>query len=80
MLLTGDTLDDVTAAWAGQSSYGDLKRTVATVVADFLTDFQAKVNGITDATVLELLAKGEQRANEIANAKLLEAQQAVGLR
>ncbi|MCL2095119.1 tryptophan--tRNA ligase [Candidatus Saccharibacteria bacterium] len=79
-LLTDTTLENVTAVWAGEDSYGAFKQNVATVVSDFLTDFQAKYNSIDDKTVLDLLEKGEKRANEIAKRKLLEAQKAVGLR
>ena len=49
-------------------------------VAQTLTEFQAKLAEISDEQVYELLEKGEKYANEVANAKLLEAQKAFHLR
>ena len=79
-LLNDRDIQDVIADWAGQTSYGDLKRKVADTVEHFLSDFQEKVAQITDEQVEEILAKGEQYANEVANAKLALVQKAVGLR
>lgn len=73
-------LSEVTARWAGETQYGELKKKVAGSVAGMLTEFQAKMAEITDGQVLELLEKGEKYANGVANAKLLEAQKAFGLR
>ena len=79
-LVTDTPLTEVTAAWAGETSYGELKRKVADSVSKMLTDFQAKLAQIPDEQVFELLEKGEKYANEVAGAKLLEAQKAFGLR
>jgi tryptophanyl-tRNA synthetase len=79
-LITDQPLQQVILEWAGQTSYGDLKRAVASSVRQFLEDFQARVAGITDQTVLDLLATGEAYANQVASAKLLEVQRAVKLR
>ena len=79
-LLTDRDIQDVIADWAGQTSYGDLKRKVAETVKNFLSDFQEKVSQITDEQVEQVLANGEQYANEVANAKLARIQKAVGLR
>ena len=79
-LLTDRDIQDVIADWAGQTSYGDLKRKVAETVKNFLSDFQEKVSQITDEQVEQVLANGEQYANEVANAKLARVQKAVGLR
>jgi tryptophanyl-tRNA synthetase len=79
-LVTDTPLSEVTAAWAGETSYGELKRKVADSVSKMLTDFQAKLAQIPDEQVFELLEKGEKYANEVAGAKLLEAQKAFGLR
>ena len=40
----------------------------------------SEMNEISDEQVYELLESGEKYANEVANAKLLEVQKAVGLR
>ena len=79
-LMTDTAISKVEAKWSGQTSYGELKKQVASTVADGLRDFQAKLAEISDEMVLELLESGESYANEIANRKLLEVQKAVGLR
>lgn len=79
-LLTGLPLQDVISTWAGETRYGDLKQKVAATTRTFLEEFQAKLATIDDQRVLALLTEGERYANEVANAKLCEAQQAVGLR
>lgn len=79
-LLRGHPLDDVEAAYKGQSSYGDFKRVVADEVAGFLTAFQAKLADVNDDTILAAFERSEKTANEQANATLLRVQQAVGLR
>ena len=78
-LLTNRNIQDVIADWAGQTSYGDLKRKVAETVMHFLSDFQELVNNISDSDVEAILEKGEQYANEVANKKLRQVQKAVGL-
>ena len=79
-LVTDTSLHEVTAAWAGETSYGELKKKVADSVAKMLTEFQAKLATISDEEVYELLENGEKYANHVANAKLLEVQKAFGLR
>ena len=79
-LLTDRDIQDVIADWAGQTSYGDLKRKVSDTVEHFLADFQEKVANITDEQVEQVLADGEAYANKVANEKLARVQKAVGLR
>ena len=79
-LLNNRSLQDVIADWAGQTSYGDLKRKVAESVEHFLANFQEKVAAISDDDVEQVLIAGEAFANEVANAKLHQVQKAVGLR
>ena len=79
-LLNNRPLQDVIADWAGQTSYGDLKRKVAESVEHFLANFQEKVAAISDDDVEQVLIAGEAFANEVANAKLHQVQKAVGLR
>lgn len=79
-MLTDRDIQDVISDWTGQTSYGDLKRKVADTVEHFLSDFQERVSQISDEQVEQVLAKGEQYANEVANAKLARVQKAVGLR
>ncbi len=79
-LVTNTPLQDVISTWVGETRYGDLKQKVASDVSNMLTEFQASLANITDNEVLDLFAKGEEYANRVANAKLLEAQKAFGLR
>jgi len=79
-LLTERSQEEVNAEWVGKTSYGEFKQAVASAVSDFLTNFQAKLNAITDEQLLAKLEKSERDLTPIANATLLRAQQAVGLR
>ncbi len=79
-LITDTPLQTVITTWAGQTSYGDLKRKVASSISAFLSDFQQQVEQIPDQLVLDLLASGEIYANQVANAKLHQVQKAMGLR
>lgn len=79
-LLSGREQKEVVSEWEGKASYGDLKKAVAEVVSTFLRDFQAKLAGVSDEHIRAKLEHSEQLMNEIANATLLRAQQAVGLR
>ena len=79
-LTTGVPLAEVTAAWAGETRYGELKKQVASSVSDMLRDFQTKLAEISDEQVLQLLETGEKYANGVASAKLFEVQAVVGLR
>lgn len=79
-LLRGQPLDTVEAEFKGQERYGDFKRVVANEVAAFLTDFQAKLQNIDDNHIYAAFDRSETVANQQANATLLRAQQAVGLR
>ena len=78
-MMTDRDIQDVIADWAGQTSYGDLKRKVADTVKNFLSDFQAKVAAISDEEAEAVLAAGEAYANEVSRQKLAEVQRAVGL-
>ena len=73
-------LQDVIATWSGETRYGELKKKVAASVSDLLTNFQSKLDTISDEEVIELLKTGEDYANKVANAKLLEVQKAFHLR
>ena len=75
-ILTNRPQAEVNAEWVGQTQYGPLKRAVAT----FLADFQARLAGISDETLLATLERSERAMNEVANTTLLRVQKAVGLR
>lgn len=79
-ILTNRPQAEVNAEWVGQAQYGPLKRAVAEAVATFLTDFQARLAGISDETLLATLERSERAMNEVASITLLRVQKAVGLR
>jgi tryptophanyl-tRNA synthetase len=79
-LLRGASLDDTALEFEGQTSYGEFKSVVAHEVEKFLTDFQQKLSNVDDATVIAKLEQSERDLIPVANATLLRAQQAVGLR
>lgn len=79
-LLLGQPLEETIRHWEGKSSYGDLKREVAELVKDFLTDFQGKLAQVNDEQLAAKLTDDERAMNDVANATLYRVQQAVGLR
>jgi len=79
-LLQGVTLQSVVEKYEGQTKYGDFKAIVAGEVEKFLTDFQNKLSKVDDDAIFAKLAQSERDMATIANATLLRAQQAVGLR
>jgi tryptophanyl-tRNA synthetase len=79
-MTTGQTQSDVNAQWQGNTMYGEFKKAVAEAVAAFLTDFQTRLNAISDDELMNKLQTSEAAMSEVANATLLRAQQAVGLR
>ncbi len=66
--LSGRAIDDLVAAYAGQG-YGALKSDVAEALADFVTPLRQQVAGYTDdpAELDKLLARGAERAREVAS-------------
>lgn len=79
-LLRGGDLQQTIGEFEGQTRYGDFKEVVADEIKAFLTDFQARLHNVDDDAVLRKLESSEQAMNQVANATLLRAQQAVGLR
>ncbi len=79
-LLQNRDLKDVVDEFEGQTSYGDFKAIVAEEVRRFLIDFQKKLHEVDDAAVTKKLEASEKILVVTANATLLRAQQAVGLR
>ncbi len=75
-----DNLEQVKAKYCGQTQYGKFKQDVAQAVADFLTDFQTRLNQVDETKLFAKLEQSEQQMNKIANQTLLRVQKAVGLR
>lgn len=79
-LLTNRNQSEINQEWEGKENYGDFKKVVADAVSSFLTNFQSKLQNISDEQLLAKLQQSERDLTPIANATLLKAQQAVGLR
>jgi len=79
-LLSGRDQADVNAEWQGKTSYGDLKKKVAEVVSQFLTDFQTRLANVDEAALRTKLESSETAMRDTAAQTLLRVQQAVGLR
>ena len=79
-LMSERPVPEVADEWKGKSSYGDLKKAVAEKVEAFLRDFQARVAEVDESKLLAKLEEDERAVSKIAEATLLRAQQAVGLR
>ncbi|MDB5167923.1 MAG: tryptophanyl-tRNA synthetase, tryptophanyl-tRNA synthetase [Candidatus Saccharibacteria bacterium] len=79
-LLRGQPLAETIAEFEGQTRYGNFKQVVASEVEQFLTNFQQKLATVDDAAIIAKLEQSERDLSQTANATLLRAQQAVGLR
>lgn len=79
-LLRGNDLQQTIGEFEGQTRYGDFKKVVADEVRQFLADFQARLAAVDGQAILAKLQQSEQELTITANATLLRAQQAVGLR
>jgi tryptophanyl-tRNA synthetase len=79
-LLRGNDLQQTIGEFEGQTRYGDFKKLVADEVRQFLIDFHTRLAAVDDQAILAKLEQSEQQLTITANATLLRAQQAVGLR
>lgn len=79
-LLSEKPLEEVAKQYQGQSSYGDLKKDVAELVRQFLTDFQARLAEVDESALQTKLEQSEEAMNKTANKTLFRVQKAVGLR
>jgi tryptophanyl-tRNA synthetase len=79
-LLEGADATEITARYAGQTSYGDFKAEVAAKMADFLTSFQKNLTNVDEKALVLKLEASESAMNQVANKTLDRAQKAVGLR
>ncbi|QQS16153.1 MAG: tryptophan--tRNA ligase [Candidatus Moraniibacteriota bacterium] len=77
-LLGGVSTDEVVARYAGKG-YADFKRDLADVVAEFLAGFQEKFRALSDDDTLRILHSGAERARAIAERKMLDVREKIGL-
>jgi tryptophanyl-tRNA synthetase len=79
-LFRGGDLQQTIGEFEGQTQYGEFKKVVADEVASFLTNFQINLAKVNDNEIVAKLESSEAIVKETANATLLRAQQAIGLR
>ena len=79
-LVSDRPIEEVVDDWREKAQYGELKKHIANSVKELLTEFQAKLDGISDEEVEQLFPVGEAYANEVANKKLDLVKSAIGLR
>jgi tryptophanyl-tRNA synthetase len=79
-LLSGRDLQEVVNQYEGKTSYGDLKKDVAKVVGDFLTNFQAKLSSVDEGAIMSKLEKSEAAMRDQSNKVLEKVKRAVGQR
>ncbi len=79
-LLRGINIEAAVEQCAGQTSYGEFKKMVATEVESFLRDFQQRLAAVDQAQIDAKLTASERAMNERANTTLTKVQKAVGLR
>ncbi len=77
--LSGEIITNIVEKYTGKG-YGDFKKDLAELVANFLVDFQQKFNAISDEEVKELLEKGAKKARKIAAKKMEEVKQKIGIK
>jgi hypothetical protein len=80
MLINALLTDNANLPEGNKPGYEYLKKAAADTVSNFLTDFQAKLRQVDESKLLKKLEQDEMAMNQVANAKLLEVQRAVGLR
>ncbi len=78
-LVNDRPLADVIDEWKGKTKYGELKSQVATSVERMLSTFQERYLAIPTERVEALLPEGEAYANAVANQKLTDVYQKIGL-
>lgn len=77
--LTGKTVESLEKEYVGRG-YGDFKGDLADVVVDFVTPFRNRVNELLadEAELLAILARGAERATEVAERTLSDVYDQVG--
>jgi tryptophanyl-tRNA synthetase len=78
--LTGRTIDELVSAYAGKG-YGDLKKDLAEVVAEFVRPIQERTRGYLDdpAQLDKLLSIGAEKARAVASVTLRAVYDRIGL-
>jgi len=78
-LLSNEKISEIEKKYIGRG-YGDFKKDLAEIVANFLIDFQKKFNKISDKDVKDILAKGAKSASKIAEKKMEKVKEKIGIK
>lgn len=77
-LLSGQTIKNIEKEYTGKG-YADFKKGLAATVTKFLTDFQTKFNALDDNKVKAILEDGAKKARAIAEKKMADVKNKMGL-
>lgn len=77
-LLSGVSIPEIEAKYEGRG-YGDFKADLAEVIVGFLAPFQERVAGLSDEETLRILHDGADRVRPLAQSKLREVKERMGL-
>ena len=77
-LLSGKTPQEIQAMYVGRG-YGDFKTDLAEVIVGFLSPFQERLAALSDDEVLTILKAGAEKVRPLAEAKLHQVYEKVGL-
>lgn len=77
-LLKNQTIAQAEKEFVGKG-YADFKKALAREINDFLQPIQKKIAALDNAAVLKILSDGQARAKKLAEKKMKEARQKVGL-
>ncbi len=77
-LLSGKTPKEIETLYQGKG-YGDFKTDLAEVIVGFLTPFQERLSALSDDDVLAILRAGAEKVRPLAEAKLRQAYDKMGL-
>ena len=78
-LFSGNKIKDIEKEYAGKQ-YSDFKKGLTEVVVNFLSDFQAKFNALDDNKVKNILEDGAKKARAIAEKKIEDVKNKMGLK
>ncbi len=78
-LLSGVTIKEIEKQYTGRG-YGDFKKGLAEEVIKFLINFQNKFNKIKDQEIKNILKTGAEKAKKIAEKKMTEIKEKIGLK
>lgn len=77
-LLSGKTPQEIQVMYIGRG-YGDFKTDLAEVIVGFLSPFQERLTALSDDEVLAILKAGAEKVRPLAEAKLRQVYEKVGL-